>query len=114
MLRLGITLVTVAIVFFVIEFLSQLYKAKKAKKENEVLFKRFIPHEYEGDGTSRMNVVPGTGCFSNFAFKGFFEGWGSEVEETESNIGTYSVGIIRDYAGNVHTVHPTHIKFINK
>ena len=47
-------------------------------------------------------------------FVGTFHGWGSEMEEGEGTVATNSVGIIEHKSGEVYTVSPGHIKFLDK
>lgn len=55
-----------------------------------------------------MKVVP-------LEFEGLFHDWGQEAIETnEQGFGNFTVAIIEDQSGQVHTVNPNHVKFLDK
>lgn len=45
---------------------------------------------------------------------GTFHGWGLEYEQFDNGVGNYSVGIVETEDGNIVTVLPRDIKFIEK
>lgn len=55
------------------------------------------------------------GKMEDLEFEGLFHEWGNEAEDGgEHGFGNFSVGIIEDESGQVHTVNPNHIKFTDK
>lgn len=56
----------------------------------------------------------GCGCWVGKEFEGMFHCWGNEaVEAGESGFGNFTIGIVEDQDGQIHTINPNHIKFIN-
>lgn len=54
------------------------------------------------------------GKWIDFEFEGMFHCWGNEaVEAGESGFGNFTIGIVEDQDGQIHTINPNHIKFIN-
>jgi hypothetical protein len=48
-------------------------------------------------------------------FNALFHEWGQEaVEDNGQGFGNFTVGIVEDEDGQVHTVNPNHIKFLDK
>lgn len=43
---------------------------------------------------------------------GYFHSWGCEYEEFENGPGNYTVAIVEDEQGVVHTILPTNLTFI--
>lgn len=79
-----------------------------------VKFKRWIPIErYQENNASK--VVAGTGCFeSSFANSGKFHQWGLEVEYAEETVASYTVGIIEDKYGIIHSVATHNFIFVEQ
>ncbi len=48
-------------------------------------------------------------------FKGIFHEWGNEaVENNGDGFGNFTIAIVEDESGQVHTVNPNHVKFLDK
>jgi len=46
--------------------------------------------------------------------EGFFHHWGLSYEELREGIGNFSVALIEDEDGEIHTILPEHLIFIDK
>lgn len=46
--------------------------------------------------------------------KGLFHQWGLEIEEGETEISSYTIGIIEDENGQIHTPKASDVKFLDK
>lgn len=56
--------------------------------------------------------IEGTGCFTDFILEGVFHEWGSEVEDVEESVATYTVAIVELADGTIETPVPSSVKFI--
>lgn len=68
--------------------------------------------------TSRRYVAPptfGCGHWEGMNFEGLFHQCGNEeVHQGEKGFGLTVIGIVEDETGQIHTVNPNHIKFIDR
>jgi len=54
-----------------------------------------------------------SGKFIDFEFEGMFHCWGNEaVENDGQGFGNFTIGIVEDMDGHIHTINPNHIKFL--
>lgn len=75
----------------------------------KVLFKKYIPKEYDQD---TKLIKRGTGIWTDFAHEGIFHQWGSTFEEFAENAGNQTVAIVERPDGSIETVNPTDLRFI--
>lgn len=74
----------------------------------KVLFKKWIPGEYEGH-----LIKTGTNTWeAGFSGEGLFHCWGFGYEEFESGAGNYTYAIIELPDGTIEEVLPSNVKFI--
>jgi len=79
---------------------------EKRKRPCQVDTKKWIPASESPSGKSFNQDVK---------FKGLFHEWGQEaVEAGEQGFGNFTVAIVEDESGQVHTVNPNDIKFLDK
>ena len=80
----------------------------------KVLFKKWIPAQYEegSTGISRKKLVEGTGCFGEMTSQGVFHCWGNAYEEFETGAGNYSVALVETSNGSIFEVLPCHLIFV--
>lgn len=72
------------------------------KRKRPVEVKTFV-----WDNEHRMNIP--------LNFKGLFHEWGVESEfEDVHGFGNYTVGIVEDDFGQIFTVNPNHIQFLDR
>lgn len=82
----------------------------------EVLFKKWIPAEYEKKiiGQGRPTPITGTGCFANeFTEPAIFLSFGLDVEEFNNSAASYTVAILEKSDGTVFTCHLSNFKFVH-
>jgi len=81
-------------------------KMEKRKRPCQVDTKKWIPASESPSGKSFNKDVK---------FKGLFHDWGQEaVDGGETGFGNFTVAIVEDESGQVHTVNPNDIKFLDK
>jgi hypothetical protein len=79
---------------------------KTRKRPCQVDTKKWIPASESPSGQSFNKDVK---------FKALFHEWGQEaVESNEQGFGNFTVAIVEDESGQVHTVNPNDIKFLDK
>ena len=79
----------------------------------KVMFKRWIPREIERLEDKRYDTIkPGTACWSDFLYEGWFHQWGAATLESEQGYGNYSVALVELFDGTIEEVLPTNIKFL--
>jgi hypothetical protein len=83
-----------------------------------VLFKKWIPREYETkilkDTTTVKIPSPGTNCWeSDFIHEGVFHQWANAYEEADFGFGNYTVALVELQDGTIESVLPSNIKFLN-
>jgi hypothetical protein len=78
---------------------------EKRKRPCQVDTKKWVPSDESPNGI---------GHHEKSIFKGLFHEWGQEAVETnEQGFGNFTVGIVEDESGQVHTVNPNDIKFLD-
>jgi len=79
---------------------------QKKKRPCQVDTKIWIPASESPDRKS---------YYKNLSYKGLFHEWGQEAIETDQQgFGNFTVAIVEDESGQVFTVNPNHIKFLDK
>ena len=79
----------------------------------KVVYKRWIPQQYEEIGGGNKKVVAGTGVYeSDFNAEGEFLGWGTEHEELNRGVGQYTIAIVKTPEGFVEGVLLSNLKFV--
>lgn len=76
----------------------------------KVKFKNWIPVYYKS-GTKEK--IKGSGEWTDFVYDGLFHCWGVEYEEFEAGPGNYSVALVELPNGEIKTVLPSNLKFID-
>ena len=80
----------------------------------KVVYKKFIPHQYEDMGSGNKKLITGTGVYEeDFNTEGEFLGWGTEHEELNRGVGQYTIAIIKTQEGFVEGVHISNLKFVD-
>ena len=87
---------------------------KKFKKE--LMEKRKRPCEVNTKKWISSTESPSGKSFNqDVKFKGLFHEWGNEaVENSGDGFGNFTIAIVEDESGQVHTVNPNHVKFLDK
>lgn len=79
----------------------------------KVLFKKWIPSEYEEVKFGRR-LKENTQCWEkDFSHEGKFHQWANCYEEFENGAGNYTVGLVELKDGTICEVLPSNLKFIN-
>lgn len=79
----------------------------------KVLFKKWIPAQYE-EAEFGKKLVENTQCWeSDYLHEGVFHQWANSYEEFENGAGNYTVGLVELKDGTITEVLPTNLKFIN-
>lgn len=82
--------------------------AKFAKAIEKVMSKKKRPVRVT---SKRWNQ----GKQEDLIFDGMFHCWGNEaVDGGDSGFGNFTVAVVEDPDGQVHTVNPNHVKFLDK
>jgi hypothetical protein len=80
----------------------------------KVMYQVWIPRKTQpiAGGTTGMETVPGTSCFSE-PKSGLFHGWGYESQEDANSMVMDSIAIVEDITtGVVYNVPPTKVRFV--
>jgi len=81
----------------------------------KVVYKRWIPQQYEETGNGYKKSIPGTGKLEDdFNSEGVFLTWGTDYEELSNGVGQYSIAIIQTPEGLIEGVHISNLKFITE
>ena len=79
----------------------------------KVMFKKMIPIEYLKSG-SVWERVKDTGCMEKeFSREGNFHQWASSYEEFESGAGNFTVGLVELPTGEIESVLPSNLRFVD-
>ena len=82
-------------------------------KLRKVMFKKWVPRELIGEGASRTQKE-GTNCWeSDFTHAGLFHQWSASYEEFESGAGNFTVGLVELTTGEIESVLPSNLKFVD-
>ena len=80
----------------------------------KVMYKKWIPAEYDDPKSLYPIVKAKTGCYTDeFNDIGVFHCWGVNCEQSHENYGNFTVGIIEKENGEMVTSIPERMKFIN-
>jgi len=65
--------------------------------------------------TKRFELTDEKRGWINVEYNGLFHEWGNEaVEAGETGFGNFTIGIVEDETGQIHTINPNHIKFTDR
>lgn len=82
------------------------------KKKRPVVVKTRIWHDGKNNEDCTAYSTPG---WHDLEFKGLFHQWGEEAEHDNINgFGNFTIGIVEDENGQIHTVNPNHIQFTDR
>jgi hypothetical protein len=79
----------------------------------KVLFKKWIPREWEEVKKGFKATKEGTGCFTDMIHKGLFHQWALGYEEWDSGPVNYTYAIIELSDGTIEEVLPVNLKFVD-
>ena len=80
----------------------------------KVMFKKWIPIEYLKSESGGAQRVKDTGCWEKeFSKEGKFHQWASNYEEFESGAGNFTVGLVELTTGEIESVFPSNLKFVD-
>jgi len=98
------TTITILVLALLLGGLIELNNSENKKLKKEQMGKRKRPCEVDTT-IHRHNGIK---------FKGLFHEFGQEAIESETGFGNYTIAIVEDESGQVHTVNPNHVKFLDK
>lgn len=81
----------------------------------KVTFKKFIPVQWDERKLGEYRTkVPGTQCWTDFIYFGYFHEWASRCEESEQGYGNSTVALVEMSDGTIEEVMPSALKFIDQ
>ena len=79
----------------------------------KVVYKKFIPSQYETLSNGNKQLIEGTGKIQDeFNSEGVFLTWGTDYEELRNGVGQYSIAIVQTPEGLIEGVHISNLKFV--